>query len=179
MQEEWKAIKEYEGLYEVSNYGRIKSLERITENNIHIKEHIQRQQLSKTGYMYVPLSKNGHKTNKRVHRIVATAFVENPAHKPQVNHKDEDKQNNRADNLEWVDGVENINYGTAVKRAHKKDVSPLTKAVIQLGLDGTVIAEFPSQSQAAQAVGTSAGNISRCCHGHVKSVRGYVWKYKE
>lgn len=179
MQEEWKPIVGYEGLYEVSNFGQIKSLERITNNNIHISEHIQTQRIGETGYMYVGLCKEGVKANKRVHRIVAIAFVPNPENKPQVNHKDENKQNNNADNLEWVTGTENINYGTAIQRAHEKDCSPLTKKVLQIDKNGEIVAEYASQSIAAKAFNTSAGNISNCCKGRCKTVRGYSWRYKE
>lgn len=179
MIEEWRPVVGYEGFYEVSNLGRIKSLERFTSNNIRIREHIQKQQISKGGYMYVPLRKDGVRTNKRVHRLVAVAFIPNPEGKPQVNHIDEDKLNNSASNLEWVDGTTNINHGTAIERAHRVDCSPLTRAVLQLTPEGKVVAEYPSQSKAAAAVGTTAGNISNCCKGRAKTVRGYVWKYKE
>lgn len=113
MIEEWRPIYGYEGLYEVSSYGRVRSLDRYEVNNLGYKRLLKGKILSpgirKDGYFVVSLR------NKmfRVHRLVAQAFIPNPDELPQVNHKDEDKSNNNVDNLEWCDSKYNNNYGTA------------------------------------------------------------------
>ena len=108
MMEEWKAIPGYEGLYEVSNMGNVRNVRRNTL-----------LRLSKTNnrYIRVSLCKNGIKTGLTVHRLVAEAFIPNPDNLPEVNHKDEDKTNNRVENLEWCDHKYNMNYGTRNIRA--------------------------------------------------------------
>lgn len=111
----WKDCKHYEGLYQVSNYGRVKSLERDIVykdgRKRHVKEHFLIQRVSYNGYLYVGLSKYGKFKQEKVHRLVAMAFISNPDNKPHINHIDEDKQNNYVDNLEWVTSKENNNYG--------------------------------------------------------------------
>lgn len=99
--EEWKPVKGYEGRYEVSNLGRVRSLKRATTNGVVLKQTI------KHGYMHVCLSKENKPSTKRVHRLVAEAFIANPMGKPVVNHIDGDKTNNAASNLEWATNSEN------------------------------------------------------------------------
>ena len=110
MKEIWKDIQDYEGLYQISNFGRIKSLERIDNNNHKINERVLKTILGKNGYLVVNLYKNGKHKIYRVHRLVAIAFLENYNNKPQVNHIDGDKTNNHVLNLEWVTCKENINH---------------------------------------------------------------------
>lgn len=117
--EKWKPIPDYENLYEVSSYGRVKSLEKYRYNNGGkqlLKERILRPINNGNGYFMVRLYKN--KTNKYylIHRLVAEAFIPNPDNLPMINHRDEDKTNNVADNLEWCDAKYNSNYGTAIER---------------------------------------------------------------
>ena len=104
MMEEWRAVPGYEGLYEVSNKGNVKSL---------IKNKIIKGFINRCGYILVGLSKNGIRKKITIHRLVAQVFIENPDNLPEVNHKDEDKANNSVDNLEWCDRKYNNNYGTA------------------------------------------------------------------
>ena len=113
MEEIWKDIQGYEGLYRVSNLGRVKSFHKA-------KEHILSPGKDKDGYFQVQLYKNGINKMRKVHRLVAQAFISNPNNLPQINHKDENKQNNNVDNLEWCTNEYNHNYGTAVKRAAEK-----------------------------------------------------------
>lgn len=118
--EVWKDCKHYEGLYQVSNYGRVRSVERtITDvcgRTRTLKGCYIYQFTRNDGYLTVNLSKFGRHKTELVHRLVAMAFIPNPDNKPQVNHKDEDKQNNYVENLEWATEKENINYGTRIER---------------------------------------------------------------
>ena len=111
----WKDIKEYEGLYQVSNKGRVKSLNYGNKG----EEIIMEASTDKDGYKILGLRKEGKKKMKKVHRLVAEAFISNPNNLPQVNHMDEDKSNNKVDNLEWCDAEYNTNYGTHNERVSK------------------------------------------------------------
>ena len=113
MMEEWKEIPGYEGLYEVSNMGNVRNVRRNT---------LLRLSKDCYGYTQVSLYKNSIRTGLRVHRLVAQAFLSNPDNLPQVNHKDEDKSNNRVDNLEWCDSKYNLNYGTARIRSRNTNI---------------------------------------------------------
>lgn len=121
MTEIWKDIKGYEGLYQVSNHGNVKSIDRIVcyrsgREALH-RGRLLIQHQRTGGYMYVVLSRGNMQKAYRVHRLVADAFVENPDNKPMVNHLDENNKNNMACNLEWCTHAENINYGTRTERA--------------------------------------------------------------
>lgn len=175
-EEKWKDIQGYEGLYQVSNFGRVKSLERYKKNNLGskslISETILKQSISNKGYCRIHLCKDAHKKAFSVHRLVADAFVPNPNNLTDVNHKDENKKNNRADNLEWCDCKYNINYGT-----HNKRIS-LTKgcAVQAFDKNGQLVMEFHSMCEAERQTGISQQNISNCISGKRKTAGGYVWK---
>lgn len=179
MDEVWKQVKGYEGLYEVSNMGRIKSLPKTLkgrEGSVRIsKETILKQANHPSGYLSVVLCKNEvHKTTL-VHRIVAETFIENPKAYPQVNHKNENKKDNRADNLEWCSPNYNLCYGTRMERKAKST----GKEVCQFDLDGNFIKSFASIVEAANAVGGQKAPISNCCLGRSHSSYGYKWSFKE
>ena len=173
-EEIWKPIPGYEGLYEVSSYGRVKRLERdiICKNGVkqHWKEQILKNQ-TYSGYLYVGLCGS----YKQVHRLVAKAFISNPEDKPQVNHKDEDKTNNHVDNLEWMTAKENTNYGTRNKRMAKS----LSKSVAQYTRDGELVKVWQSTNEAARQLDIRSGNISLVARGKSKTCGGFVWKYVE
>jgi hypothetical protein len=115
--EVWKDIVGYEGMYQVSNYGNVKSLERVVVRSngskMYIKEKLLNKRLNDRGYIEIKLSKNGKSGYAKLHRLVAQAFIPNPENKPQVNHKDTDKENNHVDNLEWNTHSENQKHAHA------------------------------------------------------------------
>ena len=120
--EEWKSIPGYEGLYEVSNLGRVRSVERCDRFNRKIVSKILKPNYV-SGYLRVGMYKNKTFKYYLIHRLVAQAFLPNPDNLPQVNHKDEDKSNNRVDNLEWCDRSYNMNYGTVQQRRIQTNIN--------------------------------------------------------
>ncbi|MCO7126642.1 NUMOD4 motif-containing HNH endonuclease [Sporolactobacillus shoreicorticis] len=114
MIEIWRNIKDYEGLYQVSNCGRVKRL----SNNRQMKEKILRSVKHGRGYLKIGLHKNGSQKDYFIHRLVAQAFIINPINLPEVNHRDENKHNNNISNLEWCSSKYNANYGTRNERCH-------------------------------------------------------------
>ena len=171
-EEIWKDVVGYEGLYQVSNNGRVKSLK-------FGKEKILKPGKLKNGYLRVNLCKNEKQKHFLVHRLVALTFITNPNNLPDVNHKDENKENNRVENLEWCDCKYNINYGTRTQRIAEKNTNgKLSKLVLQFTLDGKFVREFKSGMDIKRNLGYSCGNISSCCLGKRKSANGFIWKYK-
>lgn len=185
MIEIWKPIKDYEGLYEVSNYGKIKSLPHkwvgFGKNiNCKTKQKIRITKVAKTGYEQVVLFKDGTSKTFLVHRLVAEAFLPNPNNYPCINHKDENPSNNCVWNLEWCTFSYNINYGNRKEKVKYKSLNgKLSKKIIQYSLDGDYIAEYPSISEIERVKGFNRGNISNCCNGRQKTAYGSIWKYKE
>ena len=165
--ETWKPIADYEGLYEVSDLGRIKSL-------WYGKEQILKPLKTTRGYLQVCLCKDCHTKRLLVHRLVAEAFIPNPNNLDTVNHKDEVKTNNTVSNLEWMSVKDNNNYGTHNKRVAEslsKQVKMFDKST------GELLTTFPSTHEAVRVTGINQGNISSCCLGKYKSAGGYIWKY--
>ena len=169
----WKDIVGFEGLYEISSKGRVKSLEREIDtkwgNTRPLKGRILKPQLDKYGYLYVHLFKDKKNYHKTIHRLVATAFIPNPNNYPQVNHKDEDKTNNCVENLEWCDNTYNINYGTRTEKA----ANSKCKTVYQYDLEGNLVKKWNSLKE----IPYNKGNISMCCNGKLKTAYGYKWSY--
>ena len=166
MNEEWRDIKGYEGLYQVSNLGRVRSL--------NCRGHkgcigILTPRLDGKGYEMVALYKEGKARNTKVHRLVAQAFIPNPNNHPQVNHKDEDKTNNNVDNLEWCTNEYNHNYGTRNERVAKS----LSKKVICI----TTGEIFNSMREACRKYDINTGRMTECCQGKRKTAGGYKWEY--
>jgi hypothetical protein len=179
MKEVWKDVEGFEGLYQVSNIGRIKSF--VKSNRYHDAERILNPTI-RNGYKYVFLCNNRkNRTTKGkhylVHRLVAKAFVINP--KPDdfcyVNHKDENKLNNRFDNLEWCDIKYNNTYGTGSLR---QSIS-LGRHVEQITSSGIPIARYYSLSIASELTGINKHSIERCCNNERKHAGGFAWRYVE
>lgn len=179
--EEWKPIEGYEDRYEISNFGRVKSLERKDLNNHLLKERILKPKINRDGYSYLQLCYDGNKKGFFVHRLVAAAFIDNPNGYPVVNHKDENKQNNYVSNLEWCTVLYNNRYGTKAIRTGEH----YAKAVVQLTMEGDYIRTFKSLHDVYRKFGYAPINISRCCNHVPKklSAYGYKWlfesEYKE
>ncbi len=167
MEEVFKDIVGYEGLYQVSNFGRVKSFPRWGTTK---ELKILKQYKNRYGYMYVCLYKNGKPKKHTVHRLVAEAFIPNPDNKPEVNHKYGIKTDNRATELEWTTKSENIKH--SYKTLNKKNY---TKQVICIET-GKV---YDSLLEASKECGCSKNHISDCCRGKRNTTGGYHWKYKD
>ena len=168
MKEVWKDIKNYEGLYQISNFGRIKSL--------HCKnEKIIKQILTKTcKYYTVGLYKNKKRKTLLVHRLVAQAFIPNPNNLVEVNHKDENKLNNCVDNLEWCSHIYNMKYGNCLK---KIKANQHRKKINQYDLEGNFIKQWSSVSEIKEKLNIT--NIASSCLGRYKQCNGFIWRYAD
>lgn len=180
----WKDIQGYEGFYQVSNLGRVRSMDKpyfVDKPHIIRKGKILRLRRQRNGYLKIGLLKGGIQKWYNVHRIVADAFIPNPDNLPYVNHKDENKANNIASNLEWCTPSYNIHFGDAIKKLSKAKTNhpAMSKAVVQIDMYGDIVAEYLSANEAARMTGIKQGTISSCCIGKTKSTHGYVWKYKQ
>ena len=167
--EEWRDVAGYEGLYQVSSEGRVKSLERKGCKRERILKPID----DGRGYLRVDLYAGGKRKRFKVHRLVCQAFHDNPDNKPQVNHINEDKTDNRACNLEWSTRIENCNHGTRNERSAKA----LSKSIGQYTRDGELVKIWPSVSAVQRQTGFSRGNICQAANGKFKQVYGFIWKY--
>lgn len=175
--ETWKNIKGYEGLYQVSNMGRVKSLERKVRHGrgieLTIKERILKPGMDRGGYLRVGLCAGGKQKTLKVHRLVCQAFHENPDNKPHVNHLNEDKTDNRACNLEWSTAKENMNHGTHNERVAKARSKP----VGQYTLDGELVKIWQSPCEAGKQIGLSDSHVSEVANGKRKTAYGFIWRY--
>lgn len=184
--EVFRDVLGYEGLYQVSNYGRVKSLER---KNIFYcglrKEHLERPTKEKflnynksnRGYLQVCLTKNGKSKTYTVHRLVAKAFLPNLKNKKQVNHIDGNKENNNIDNLEWVTSSENNKHAfiTGLNKPHNM------RKVNQYDLQGNFIKQWNSITDFLKenSLNLKNSNITTCCKGKRKNAYGFIWKYAD
>lgn len=192
--EEWKNIEGYEGLYQISSYGRVKSVERVVEyiykgkkRSRFAKEKLLKYGEVKRGYLYVCLWNNGEYKCLFVHKLVAKAFVPNPNDYNVVHHIDHNPKNNRVENLIWMTNeqhyLEHLNErGEAVRNS--KSIT-----VYQYTLNRKLVAVWKSASEAAKTLGLEKSAISSCCRGgfYCKSrnkwvnriqYKGYIWSYK-
>lgn len=170
----WEALKEYDGLYLISDTGKIFSVR---------TNRIMRTEYTKEGYERVEININGVPHRHFVHRLVAETFIPNPDNLPVVNHKDENPRNNNVDNLEWCTHKYNINYGTCIARrvAHteyrvgSKNIN--AKRVYQFAMDGSPVAEYGSVAEASEQTGLNRKSISKACCGKLKKYSEYFWSY--
>lgn len=177
----WKDIQGWEG-YQVSNWGRVKSCERVVIDTLGrrqpFKETILIPQNDNRGYLRVNLYKNKKMTHYLIHRLVAEAFIPNDDNLPQVNHKDEDKTNNHVSNLEWCDSKYNMNFGTAIQRR----VESNSKRIYQLSRDGSEILNvWKGAHEVERCLGWQRSSISACARGAYgyPTAYGYKWIYAE
>jgi len=181
----WKDVIGYEGYYKVSNFGRVKSLIRKSNNQYNKKEIIVSTRLL-YGYVYIQLNKNGKANNKRVHRLVAESFLKNPFNKSQVNHINGIKNDNMVENLEWNTAQENtlhaIKTGLRVSSGMKGRTGYLnifSKPVFQYNLNGDFIKEWISATEVMRILKIQSTSISRCCNHIIKTSGGFKWEFKK
>lgn len=181
IEEIWKDIEGYEGYYQVSNLGRVKSLERSyigPHNSIHfVKERILKPEIQWNGRLQVRLSKGCQLRAFKVHRLVAIAFIPNPDNKPYINHLDCDPTNNIVDNLEWCTPKENSQYASKLGRQKGKEnaMKYCAKAVIATNLQTGEEIYFESQKEAMHKLNTT--KVNQVCRGKQKSSKGYTFRY--
>ena len=195
--EHWKDICGYEGQYQVSDIGNVRSLDRVDSSGRCVKGRLRKVCVNRNGYAYVNLCKGGISKNIAVHRLVAAAFVDNPHGYLTVNHKNEVKTDNRADNLEWMDLPDNLRYGTHTERAtaNKPDCSGInhhnygkygaeahTHKGCVVGVskkDPSIIVIFDTAATAARTLNLSSGQLCDAINGKAKSCGGYYWSRRD
>lgn len=170
--EVWRDISGYEELYQVSNLGMVRSLDRIDTLGRHRKGKVLTGYLNHAGYYQVDLRRDGSHKVCRINRLVAQAFLDNPDNLSQVNHKDECKTNNKACNLEWCSPAYNCNFGTRNKRVAKANEKPIFVVT-----DSGHHYYFNSIKKAATLIGLDGGNISTCLNGERKTHRGFTFEW--
>lgn len=187
MNEIWKDIKGHEGLYQVSNEGNVRSIDRYVKgtwgNTRFAKGEIKKYHLGNNGYFMVNLFKNNCGKMYLVHRLVAEAFIPNSENKPFVGHKNTKRTDNRVENLEWCTRIENNNNPITKKKSAKTrsivftNRKDLSKKVYQYSKEGELIAVWPSIAEASRN-GYSRQNISLCCNKKHKTHKGYEWSFE-
>lgn len=177
----WKDVKGFEGEYEISNLGKIRSKDRIVHIIGHVlkdrsqfrKGRMLKKRIHRFGYECIVLKKKQY----YIHRLVAIAFITNPKKLPQVDHIDGNRSNSYASNLRWCTSKENCNYQISrIRRRRRADKDSIP--VIQYSMDGEFIKEWKSISFAEHSLGLTKGNVCKCCKGKVKQAYGFIWKYK-
>lgn len=177
MSTKWSSVIGYEGLYEVSNDGRVRTVRHMTNGHEIPSRELAVSIYKSQRYARVRLYKKGKPKDHMVHRLVAEAFIPNPKNKPQVNHIDGNRTNNRADNLEWCTQAENNRH--AIDNGLQNPyiaIEATKKKVLQIDMDGTIVKEWESLTAAATALGLQVSNISHCCSGKIGSTGGYKWR---
>lgn len=181
----WKDIKGFEGIYQISTNGRVRSFKETQGGRILSNKN------SKGGYLSIVLKRKGLVISTRIHRLVAEAFIPNPDNKPQVNHKDSNRQNNYVENLEWVTATENMKHAAKNNpeflqgiNHYNKVIRP--KTILQFSLEGKLLREFLSAKEASRITGVCGRNILQVASSAEyrpgktrKQAGGFVWKFKQ
>ena len=178
MTEIFLPIKGYEGLYEVSNFGRVRTIKRQGTDTRILKGSIDH-----TGYHRISLAKDGVHKSHGVHRLVCSTFIDNPENKQTVNHKDGNKLNNHVDNLEWMTYSENHTH--AYRELHRPShmvgktgvLHPGAKQVKKTCINTGITTYFTTLREAAKSGDFNEGHISACCHNNRKSHKGFYWSF--
>ena len=178
-EEIWKDVEGYEGLYQVSNLGRVKSL---SKNWCHKKEIILIPRKINSGYVFTTLFKNGKSKNITIHRLVAKAFIPNPLKKEQVNHINGIKTDNRIENLEWCTREENkihalITKGELIKSGGRNGNLKTAKKVKVINLKTDEVLIFESVSAGARHVQVDSSSACKCAKGKIRNIGGYRFEY--
>ena len=186
MEEEWRDIPEYLGLYQVSNLGHIRSLDHFSNNRLVKGRLLKERKTGSDGRIQVALYRNGKQKQYYVSRLVAEVFIPNPLHCSEVNHIDENIENNRIDNLEWCSAKYNANYGTRTKRltetnyksnTYYNNGNRLKKPIIQFDLNDNIINQYDSALEAAIINNYNNCMIGRCANGKIETYKGYKWRF--
>lgn len=184
-EEVWKDIVGYEGYYQVSNFGRVRSLDRIIESEYRspqlMKGKIKKVTRRDDGYEYVVLYRNNKGKNKYIHRLVAKSFVPNPENLPIINHKDENPSNNCPSNLEWCDHQYNLTYGDKVERVtnsegYRERTKRIRKPIYVIDKKGNR-KRYDSLTSAANELNLEQPSISACLKGRNSTHKGYLFEY--
>lgn len=165
----WKDIEGYEGLYQVSSEGMVKSL----NYNRTGKERILKSAKDKYGYLFVKLRKEGTVKYYLIHRLIAIAFIPNPDNKPCIDHINGDKTDNRVENLRWVTHKENMNNPITLNKIGKH----LRKSILQFSVDGNFIKTWESIMDVQREYDIDKSAIIRCCKNKQNTSCGYIWQY--
>ena len=167
--EENGTLYDYRGLYQVSNFGRVKSF--------HGKEKFLKLSKKENGYMSVSMYKNGKEKRFYVHRLVAHMFIQNNKNFSEINHVDENKENNFVTNLEWCNRSQNINHGTRNEKCSEKQKNNEKSIKIVQMKNFRITNIFSCCYEAERITGINHGNINKCCRGNLKSAGKFIWKY--
>ena len=181
--EEWKDIQGYEGLYQVSNCGRVKSHDRVVfqsnrygTTTVHVyKGKILKECANPNGYIHVDLHKNGKVKRFLMHRLVAMHFLKRLNEQNVINHLDGNKFNNHVSNLEWCTQSHNIQYAYE----HGTKIPPHMRQIAQCDMDGNIIKIWDSIADACRKVHVSSSNVAKACRGTRKHAGGFKWQYIE
>lgn len=170
----WKHISNYDGYYEISNFGRVRSCDRYIQNNrgsfSYLLGKIMPLSTDKYGYKVITLHKKGNRKQYKIHRLVMNAFT-GANNSLQINHKDGNKENNNITNLEYCTASENMHHARFQLNKCRD------KRVYQLDMNETIINIYKSTRE-AHRFGYDSGNISKCCNGYKKSYKGFLWRYR-
>ena len=182
----WKDIEGFEGRYQISNLGNVMSLNYMANGYAALLT----PKINNKGYAWVELFKDKKRKPMLIHRLVAQAFIENPNNHPFVNHKDENPQNNRVDNLEWCTHIYNVHYSLRLHPERNKwcaDRKPrrcgaykYSKKVRQIDISsGEVVCEYPYLAEVRRTLNKNESSIRECCLGKRKTAYGYRWEFCE